>query len=57
MEKSVRRRELREFIGRKIRAHIGVAEPIPERLAELVKQLVQRLDERANDTEESQVAK
>jgi hypothetical protein len=57
VEKSVRRRELREFIGREMKAYMSLAEPIPERLADLIKQLAQRLDERENESGELQAAK
>jgi hypothetical protein len=39
-------RQLLESIGRDIRTHIDLAEPIPERLNELIEQLVRRCDER-----------
>jgi hypothetical protein len=38
-------RELLEFIGRQIKTHIDLAEPIPERLKELTEQLVRRINE------------
>lgn len=45
LDKSVRRRELREVIGQELKAHCDTAEPMPERLAELLKQLARRIDE------------
>jgi hypothetical protein len=45
LDKSVRCRELREFIGRALKAHIKLGEPIPERITELIEQLVQRINE------------
>jgi hypothetical protein len=57
VEKSVRRRELREFIKREIKAYIGAVGPMPERLADLIKQLVQRLDERENASGELHIIK
>jgi hypothetical protein len=44
-------RQLLEFIGRDIKTHIDLAEPIPERLSELIEQLV-RIDEREKEPEE-----
>jgi len=43
---------LLESIGRDIKAHIDLAEPIPERLNELIEQLVQRCNEREKEPEE-----
>ena len=45
-------RQLLEFIGREIKTHIDLAEPIPERLNELIEQLVQRINEREKEPEE-----
>ena len=45
-------RQLLEFIGRDIKTHIDLAEPIPERLHELIEQLVQRINEREKEPEE-----
>jgi hypothetical protein len=44
-------RQLLEFIGRDIKTHIDLAEPIPERLSELIEQLV-RINEREKEPEE-----
>jgi hypothetical protein len=44
-------RRLLEIIGRDIKSHIDLAEPIPERLNELIEQLV-RIDEREKEPEE-----
>jgi hypothetical protein len=43
---------LLESIGRDIKAHIDLADPIPERLNELIEQLVQRCNEREKEPEE-----
>ena len=42
-------RELLEFIGRELKRDIDVADPIPERLNELIEQLVLRINEREKD--------
>jgi hypothetical protein len=44
-------RQLLEFIGRDIKTHIDLAEPTPERLSELIEQLV-RINEREKEPEE-----
>jgi hypothetical protein len=44
-------RRLLEFIGRDIKTSIDLAEPIPERLNELIEQLL-RINEREKETEE-----
>lgn len=44
-------REIQVLIGRQLKADYDVAEPIPDRLAELLKQLARRLDERESETE------
>lgn len=44
-------RQLLECIGRDIKTHIDLAEPIPERLSELIEQLV-RINEREKEPEE-----
>ena len=45
-------RQLLDFIGREIKTHIDLAEPFPERLNELIEQLVQRINEREKEPEE-----
>jgi hypothetical protein len=45
-------RELLEFLARQLKAHIDLAEPIPERLAELIEQLTQRINERERRSKE-----
>ena len=42
-------RKLLEFIGRNFKTHIDLAEPIPERLNELIEQLVLRINEREEE--------
>ena len=50
-QKPAEGRRLLEIIGRDIKSHIDLAEPIPERLNELIEQLV-RIDEREKEPEE-----
>ncbi len=50
--KSSEGRQFLDFIGREIKTHIDVAEPIPERLNELIEQLVRRINEREKEPEE-----
>jgi hypothetical protein len=45
-------RALLEFIGREIKTNIDLAEPIPDRLNELIEQLVLRINERDKEPEE-----
>jgi Anti-sigma factor NepR len=45
------RPEFRGVIGQQLKAHYDLAEPIPDRLAELVEQLAQRMAERESETE------
>jgi hypothetical protein len=45
-------RELLEFIGRELKTDIDLAEPIPERLKELIEQLIQRINKREIEPEE-----
>ena len=51
-QKSSDGRQLLDFIGREIKTHIDLAEPIPERLNELIEQLVRRINEREKEPEE-----
>ena len=51
-QKASEGRELLQSIGRGIKTHIDLAEPIPERLNELIEQLVRRIDEREKEPEE-----
>ena len=44
-------RQLLECIGRDIKTHIDLAEPIPERLSGLIEQLVRRIDQREKEPE------
>ena len=46
-------RELLEFIGREFKTDIDLAEPIPERLKELIEQLAQRISVREKDPGEA----
>jgi hypothetical protein len=46
-------RQILDFIGREIKTHIDLAEPIPERLNELIEQLVRRINEREKEPEEA----
>ena len=45
-------RELLEFIGRKVKTDIDPVKPIPERLKELIEQLVQLINEREKEPKE-----
>ena len=45
-------RQLLDSIGRDIKTHIELAEPIPDRLNELIEQLVRRCNEREKEPEE-----
>ena len=45
-------RELLGFIGRKVKTDIDPVEPIPERLKELIEQLVQLINEREKEPKE-----
>jgi hypothetical protein len=48
-EKAAAARQIRERIGQQLKAqYCDLAEPIPDRLAELLKQLAQRMDEGEN---------
>jgi hypothetical protein len=50
-ENAVSTREIRGVIGQQLKAHYDLAEPISDRLAELLEQLAQRIDERESETE------
>jgi hypothetical protein len=50
-QKSSEGRQLLDSIGRDIKTHIDLAGPIPERLHELIEQLV-RINEREKEPEE-----
>ena len=52
LDKSLHSRELLEIVGREIKTHIDLAEPIPDRLKELIEQLVQRINERERQSKE-----
>ena len=43
--------EIQVLIGRQLKVDYDVAEPIPDRLAELLKRLARRLDERESESE------
>ena len=49
-EKVTSAREIQRLIGEKLKAQYDVAEPIPDRLVELLKQLAQRVDERDGES-------
>jgi hypothetical protein len=42
-------REIRGRIGQQLKARYDLAEPIPDRLAELLKQVARQLDERESE--------
>ena len=46
-------RQLLDFIGREIKTHIDLAAPIPERLNELIEQLVRLINEPEKEPEEA----
>jgi hypothetical protein len=48
-EKAASTREIR--VGQQLKAHYDLAEPISDRLAELLEQLAQRMNERESETE------
>ena len=51
LEKAASARQIRERIGQQLNEQYrDLAEPIPDRLAELVDQLAQRMDERESGT-------
>jgi tRNA A37 methylthiotransferase MiaB len=45
-------REIRGLIGQRLKARYDLAEPLPDRLAELVKQLARCMDDRESGTAE-----
>ncbi len=49
-EKVTSAREIQRLIGEKLKAQYDVAEPILDRLVELLKQLAQRVDERDGES-------
>jgi hypothetical protein len=52
LEHSAHCRELLEFLARQLKTHIGLAQPIPERLNELIERLTQPIKEREKEPEE-----
>ena len=46
-------RQFLEFIGRGIKTHIDLAQPIPERLTELLEQLTQRISDLKKEPQEA----
>jgi hypothetical protein len=50
-DKAASAREIHRLIGKKLKAQYDLAEPIPDRLVELLKQLAQRVDKRDDETE------
>ena len=49
-ENAAATREIRGVIGQQLKAHYDLAERIPDRLAELLEELAQRMDERESET-------
>ena len=49
-ENAASTREIRGVIGQQLKAHYDLAERIPDRLAELLEQLAQRMGERESET-------
>jgi hypothetical protein len=52
-EKAAPTHEIQGLIGQQLKVYYDLAEPIPERLAELLKQLAQRIDERDSENGEA----
>jgi Anti-sigma factor NepR len=50
-ENAASTREIRQVIGQQLKADYDLAERIPDRLAELLEQLAQRMNERERETE------
>jgi hypothetical protein len=50
-EKVASTREIRGVIAQQLKAHYDLAEPISDRLAELLEQLAQRMNERESEIE------
>jgi hypothetical protein len=50
IEKAASAQEIRGLIGQRLKARYDLAEPIPDRLAELLKQLAKRIDERESES-------
>lgn len=51
LEKVTSTREIRGVIAQQLKAHYDLVEPISDRLAELLEQLAQRMNERESETE------
>jgi hypothetical protein len=51
IEKISATREAQWLIGQKLRAFYDLAQPMPDRLAELLKQLAQRIEKSESETE------
>ena len=49
-EKAAFTHEFRGLIGQQLKVHYDLAEPIPDRLADLLKQLAQQIDERDSES-------
>jgi hypothetical protein len=51
IEKSSATREAQWLIGQKLGAYYDLAQPMPDRLVELLRQLAQRIDKSESETE------